>query len=79
MNKPDLDHDTLEFTTLPLKPSLVQGLDALGHVRMTPVLAQSLPALIEGRDLIAQAPTELLGQHTLSLILPVRSRNKMCI
>jgi ATP-independent RNA helicase DbpA len=46
-----------EFTDLPLNPALFQGLDALGHVQMTPVQAQSLPALIDGRDLIAQAPT----------------------
>src|SRR5688572_1561204 len=46
-----------EFTDLPLNPALFLGLDALGHVQMTPVQAQSLPALIEGRDLIAQAPT----------------------
>ncbi|GAB3383314.1 ATP-dependent RNA helicase DbpA [Lysobacter fragariae] len=50
------DHP-LEFTDLPLNPALFQGLDALGHVQMTPVQAQSLPALMEGRDLIAQAPT----------------------
>ncbi|QNP40546.1 ATP-dependent RNA helicase DbpA [Lysobacter solisilvae (ex Woo and Kim 2020)] len=46
-----------EFTDLPLDPALFLGLDALGHVQMTPVQAQSLPALLEGRDLIAQAPT----------------------
>jgi ATP-independent RNA helicase DbpA len=46
-----------EFADLPLNAALFQGLDALGHVQMTPVQAQSLPALIEGRDLIAQAPT----------------------
>jgi ATP-independent RNA helicase DbpA len=46
-----------EFTDLPLDPALFQGLDALGHVRMTPIQAMSLPALIEGRDVIAQAPT----------------------
>jgi ATP-independent RNA helicase DbpA len=46
-----------EFTDLPLNPALFQGLDALGHVQMTPVQAQSLPLLLEGRDLIAQAPT----------------------
>ncbi len=46
-----------EFTDLPLNPALLQGLDALGHVQMTPIQAQSLPALLEGRDLIAQAPT----------------------
>ncbi|QSX77814.1 ATP-dependent RNA helicase DbpA [Agrilutibacter solisilvae] len=46
-----------EFTDLPLNPALFQGLDALGHVQMTPIQAQGLPALLEGRDLIAQAPT----------------------
>ena len=46
-----------EFTELPLNPTLFQGLDALGHVQMTPIQAQSLPALLEGRDLIGQAPT----------------------
>jgi ATP-independent RNA helicase DbpA len=46
-----------EFSELPLHPALFQGLDALGHVQMTPIQAQSLPALLEGRDLIAQAPT----------------------
>ena len=46
-----------EFSDLPLNPALLQGLDAFGHVQMTPVQAQGLPALLEGRDLIAQAPT----------------------
>ncbi|GAB6195200.1 ATP-dependent RNA helicase DbpA [Lysobacter xanthus] len=46
-----------EFTTLPLAPALFQGLDALGHVRMTPVQARALPPLLDGRDLIGQAPT----------------------
>src|SRR5688500_19523198 len=46
-----------EFADLPLNPALFQGLDARGHVQMTPVQAQSLPALLDGRDVIAQAPT----------------------
>ena len=46
-----------EFSDLPLDPALLQGLDVLGHVQMTPIQAQSLPALLEGRDLIGQAPT----------------------
>ena len=49
--------NAVEFSDLPLDPALFQGLDALGHVRMTPIQARSLPALLEGRDLIAQAPT----------------------
>jgi ATP-independent RNA helicase DbpA len=50
-------NDAVEFSDLPLDPALMQGLDALGHVRMTPVQARSLPALLQGHDLIAQAPT----------------------
>ena len=50
-------NDPVEFTDLPIEPALFQGLDALGHVRMTPIQARSLPPLLEGRDLIAQAPT----------------------
>jgi ATP-independent RNA helicase DbpA len=47
----------LEFTDLPLRPALFQGLDALGHVSLTPIQAGALPALLAGRDVIAQAPT----------------------
>ena len=45
------------FSTIPLLPALHQSLDTLGYVEMTPVQAASLPAIIAGRDLIAQAPT----------------------
>ena len=45
------------FNELSLSPALAQGLDALGYTQMTPVQAQSLPAILEGRDVIAQAPT----------------------
>jgi len=45
------------FASLPLSPALLQGIDALGYAAMTPVQAQSLPPILEGRDVIAQAPT----------------------
>ncbi len=45
------------FSSLPLSPALHQSLDALGYVDMTPVQAAGLPLVLEGRDLIAQAPT----------------------
>src|ERR1044071_5165999 len=45
------------FSTLPLLPALAQGLDALGYHSMTPVQAHSLPLILAGRDVIAQAPT----------------------
>ncbi len=46
-----------EFTTLPLHPSLLPGIDALGYTALTPIQAQSLPPILEGLDIIAQAPT----------------------
>ncbi|TCT23580.1 ATP-dependent RNA helicase DbpA [Thermomonas haemolytica] len=45
------------FADLALPPALAPGLDALGYTALTPVQAQALPAILAGRDLIAQAPT----------------------
>ncbi|WP_426661552.1 ATP-dependent RNA helicase DbpA [Rhodanobacter aciditrophus] len=45
------------FATLPLKPALLASLDTLGYTEMTPVQARSLPPMLEGRDVIAQAQT----------------------
>ena len=47
----------LDFTSLPLAPGLHQGVQALGYARPTPIQARSLPAILDGRDVIAQAPT----------------------
>ncbi|MFC4525835.1 ATP-dependent RNA helicase DbpA [Dyella halodurans] len=46
-----------DFRTLPLKPALLASVDTLGFAEMTPVQAQSLPPMLEGRDVIAQART----------------------
>jgi len=45
------------FSSIPLLPALQQSLDTLGYVDMTPVQAAALPIALDGRDLIAQAPT----------------------
>jgi ATP-independent RNA helicase DbpA len=45
------------FSTLPLASALLQGVEALGYTTMTPIQAHALPAILEGRDVIAQAPT----------------------
>jgi ATP-dependent RNA helicase DbpA len=45
------------FDTLPLQPALLASVQTLGYDRMTPVQAQSLPPMLEGRDVIAQAQT----------------------
>ncbi len=45
------------FASLPLLPVLLDNLHSLGFERMTPIQAESLPLILEGRDLIAQART----------------------
>ncbi|MGC9460525.1 DEAD/DEAH box helicase, partial [Vibrio genomosp. F10] len=48
---------TTSFSTLPLKPELLQTLDALGYTEMTPIQQQSLPSVLAGKDVIAQGKT----------------------
>jgi ATP-independent RNA helicase DbpA len=45
------------FSDLPLSPILVANLNHLGYLTMTEIQAQSLPLILQGRDLIAQAKT----------------------
>ena len=45
------------FATLNLAPELLANLDSLGYTAMTPVQAASLPLILAGRDVIAQAKT----------------------
>ncbi len=46
-----------DFATLPLGPSLLQSLAAMGYAQMTQVQAASLPPILAGSDVIAQART----------------------
>ena len=45
------------FSSLPLTDTFLANLDSLGYKEMTTIQAESLPAVLEGRDLIAQAKT----------------------
>ena len=45
------------FDSLPLSPAMLATLSDLGFATMTPVQAGSLPSLLAGRDVIAQAQT----------------------
>lgn len=45
------------FSSLSLGAALLQGLEVLGYAQMTPIQAGSLPPMLEGRDVIAQART----------------------
>jgi ATP-dependent RNA helicase DbpA len=46
-----------EFSTLALIDPLQRGLKEVGYAEMTPVQASSLPAILAGRDIVAQART----------------------
>ncbi len=46
-----------EFVTLPLQGPLTRALEVLGFTQMTPVQENSLPPILEGKDLTAQART----------------------
>ncbi|UZJ45539.1 ATP-dependent RNA helicase DbpA [Marinimicrobium sp. C6131] len=46
-----------DFATLPLDPALLRNLESLAYHHMTPVQAQSLPAILSGQDVIVQART----------------------
>ncbi|MFN4238247.1 MAG: ATP-dependent RNA helicase DbpA [Vogesella sp.] len=46
-----------KFSTLQLPPEVLSNLDSLGYTSMTAIQAESLPAILDGRDVIAQAKT----------------------
>src|ERR1700737_5111751 len=46
-----------EFSALALIGPLQRGLKEVGYGQMTPVQASSLPAILAGRDVVAQART----------------------
>lgn len=45
------------FSSLSLKPGLVDNLASMGYAEMTPIQAQSLPSILKGQDVIAQSKT----------------------
>ena len=72
------------FASLDLPATLLQGIDALGYQSMTPVQAQALPAILAGRDVIAQAPTgsgktAAFGLGLLSRLDPARIRTQALV
>jgi ATP-dependent RNA helicase RhlB len=54
--RPDHLTDTA-FASLPLHPTLKEGLDALGFTHCTPIQAQTLPLALQGIDIAGQAQT----------------------
>lgn len=48
---------SLPFSRLPLGPKFLANLQSLDYQVMTPIQAQSLPDILQGKDLLAQAKT----------------------
>ena len=46
-----------KFSELALSTQLLKSLDGLGYKEMTPIQRESLPSVLKGRDIIAQAKT----------------------
>jgi len=45
------------FESLKLKPDLLKNISSMGYELMTPIQAQSLPFILEGKDIIGQGKT----------------------
>lgn len=65
------------FDKLPLSPSAQDNLRRLGYLEMTAIQAASLPAALEGKDLIAQAKTGSgkTAAFALALLAKLDARN----
>jgi ATP-dependent RNA helicase DbpA len=46
-----------DFSTLPLTSAMISNLNILGYKTMTPIQAESIPAVLKNQDVLAQAKT----------------------
>ncbi|MDX6533584.1 MAG: ATP-dependent helicase DeaD [Gaiellales bacterium] len=68
----DASDDTRGFIELGLRPELVNALSSVGYEEPTPVQREAIPPLLQGRDLLGQAPTGT--GKTAAFALPVLQR-----
>lgn len=48
---------TTKFSNLPLSKEMLHNLNEIGYAQMTPIQQESLPIILDGKDVIAQAKT----------------------
>ena len=58
-----------QFNNLQLNKLLIENLNRLGYIKMTPIQEQSLPLTLEGNDIIAQAQTGSGKTVAFSLVI----------
>ncbi|MCK4674503.1 MAG: ATP-dependent RNA helicase DbpA [Gammaproteobacteria bacterium] len=49
--------ENIAFSSLPLTPDFLENIRSLGYLEMTPIQAKSLPIVLDGKDMLAQAKT----------------------
>lgn len=59
----------LTFSELNLLPELIEGIDSMGYRNATPIQEQVIPAILDGKDVIASAQTGT--GKTAAFLLPV--------
>lgn len=59
----------MNFSSLPLSAALLQVVEELGFTSLTPIQAQSIPIILEGKDLIGQSKTG--SGKTAAFALPI--------
>ena len=62
----------LKFTEFGFEPALLEGIESMGFEITTPVQAQTIPLILEGKDIIASAQTGT--GKTAAFLLPVIHR-----
>lgn len=67
-----MTNKTVTFSELNLRPELLQALTRLGYESPTPIQAQSIPAALEGRDVLGLAQTGT--GKTAAFVLPMLQR-----
>ncbi len=71
------EENSLSFADLDLAPSIIKALKEVGYETPTPIQAQSIPLLLEGKDLLGQAQTGTGKTAAFSLPLLSRLKPKM--
>ena len=66
------EESAVAFSSLPLSSALLDAVAQLGFVALTPIQAESMPALLAGRDLIGQSQTG--SGKTAAFALPLLER-----
>jgi len=69
IKKQQFNLNTLKFSSFGFSPTLMQGIEAIGYETATPVQISAIPAILEGRDIIASAQTGT--GKTAAFLLPV--------